>query len=189
VLLRYLASPVELRGDGHVEEIVIGRNRLEPGPDGALRAVPTGETEVLECGLVLRSVGYRGTPLEGVPFDPQRAVIPDDGGRVAPGEYVACWIKRGPSGIIGTNKKDANETCALVLEDAAAGRLPTPADASPDAIETLVAERQPHLIEYAGWEAIDAHERDRGEPHGRPRVKLRTWDELMALGRRPERTG
>jgi len=189
VVLRYLASPVELRGDGRVEEIVIGRNRLEPDAEGALRAVATGDTEVLECGLVLRSVGYRGTPLEGVPFDPGRAVIPNEGGRVAPGEYVAGWIKRGPSGIIGTNKKDANETCALVLEDAAAGHLPVPADASPEAIEALVVERQPHVVEYAGWEAIDAHERDRGEPHGRPRVKLRTWDELMALGRRSERTG
>ena len=185
VRLRYLASPVELCGDGRVEEIVISRNRLEPGPDGSLRAVPTGETEVLECGLVLRSVGYRGTPLEGVPFDPDRAVIPNVGGRVAPGEYCSGWIKRGPSGIIGTNKKDANETAALILSDAAAGLLPTPADPSPETIEALVLERQPHLVEYAGWEAIDAHERDRGVPHGRPRVKLRTWDELMALGRRP----
>jgi ferredoxin--NADP+ reductase len=184
VRLRFLASPVELRGDGRVEEMVIARNRLEPGPDGSLRAVPTGETEVLECGLVLRSVGYRGTPLEGVPFDPDRAVIPNEGGRVAPGEYCSGWIKRGPSGIIGTNKKDANETAALILSDAAAGLLPTPADPSPDTIEALVAERQPHLVEYAGWEAIDAHERQRGEPHGRPRVKLSTWDELMALGRR-----
>ncbi|MDX6376205.1 MAG: ferredoxin/flavodoxin---NADP+ reductase [Gaiellaceae bacterium] len=184
VRLRYLSSPVELRGDGRVQEMVIAHNRLEPGPDGTLRAVPTGETEVLECGLVLRSVGYRGTPLEGVPFDPQRAVIPNEGGRVAPGEYCSGWIKRGPSGIIGTNKKDANETAALVLEDAAAGLLPTPGDPSPEAIEALVLERQPHLVEYAGWEAIDAHERDRGQPHGRPRVKLRTWDELMALGRR-----
>jgi ferredoxin--NADP+ reductase len=184
VRLRYLASPVELRGDGRVEEMVISKNRLEPGPDGKLRAVPTGETEVLACGLVLRSVGYRGTPLEGVPFDPERAVIPNVGGRVAPGEYCSGWIKRGPSGIIGTNKKDANETAALVLEDAAAGLLPTPADPSPEAIETLVVERQPHLVEYAGWEAIDAHERERGQPHGRPRVKLATWDELMALGRR-----
>jgi ferredoxin/flavodoxin---NADP+ reductase len=189
VRLRFLASPLELRGDGRVEEMVIGRNRLEPGPDGALRAVPTGETEVLPCGLVLRSVGYRGTALEGVPFDPRRAIIPNDGGRVRPGEYCSGWIKRGPSGIIGTNKKDANETAALVLEDAAAGRLPAPADPSPDTIEALVAERQPHLVEYAGWEAIDAHERERGEPHGRPRVKLRTWDELMALGRRRQRTG
>ena len=184
VRLRFLASPVELRGNGRVEEIVIARNRLEPGPDGALRAVPTGDTEVLECGLVLRSVGYRGTPLEGVPFDPERAVIPNEGGRVAPGEYCSGWIKRGPSGIIGTNKKDANETAALILEDAAAGLLPTPADPSPGTIEALVLERQPHVVEYAGWEAIDAHERDRGEPHGRPRVKLSTWDELMALGRR-----
>jgi ferredoxin/flavodoxin---NADP+ reductase len=143
---------------------------------------------VLECGLVLRSVGYRGTPLEGVPFDPERHVIPNDGGRVAPGEYCSGWIKRGPSGIIGTNKKDANETAALILEDAAAGLLPTPADPSPDTIEALVAERQPHLVEYAGWEAIDAHERQRGEPHGRPRVKLSTWDELMALGRRASKT-
>ena len=115
----------------------------------------------------------------GAPRDPQRRWP-----RGAAGEYCSGWIKRGPSGIIGTNKKDANETAALILADAAAGLLPTPADPSPDTIEALVAERQPHLVEYAGWEAIDAHERQRGEPHGRPRVKLSTWDELMALGRR-----
>ncbi len=185
VRLRFLASPLELRGDGRVQEIVVGLNRLEPGADGSMRAVATGETEVIECGLVLRSVGYRGTPLEGVPFDPERAIIPNDGGRVAPGEYCSGWIKRGPSGVIGTNKKDANESAQQLLEDAAAKLLPEPADASPATIAGLVAERQPHAVEYDGWLRIDGHERDRGQPHERPRIKLCTWDELMALGRAP----
>jgi ferredoxin--NADP+ reductase len=190
VRLRFLASPLELRGDGRVEEVVVGRNRLEPRPDGSLRAVATGEAEVVPCGLVLRSVGYRGTPLDGVPFDERRAVIPNRAGRVVdasgavvPGEYCAGWIKRGPSGVIGTNKKDATESIELLLEDRAAGLLPQPEAAQAEAVEALVAQRQPHAVEYAGWEAIDAHERDRGSASGRPRIKLCSWDELLAIGR------
>jgi ferredoxin--NADP+ reductase len=190
VQLRFFASPLELRGHGRVEEILVGRNRLEPGPDGSLRAVPTGETEVVPCGLVLRSVGYRGTPLPGVPFDHGHHVIPNDRGRVVdedgqpiPGEYCAGWIKRGPSGVIGTNKKDATESGDLLLADAAEGRLPAPADPSPEGVEELVAQRCPDAIEYTGWLAIDAHERGLGEPHGRPRVKLASWPELLHHGR------
>jgi ferredoxin--NADP+ reductase len=133
VILRFLASPVEIRGDGRVEEVVIARNRLEAGEDGSLRAVPTGEEDVLSAGLVLRSVGYRGTPLEGVPFDERRHLIPNESGRVLdadgnvlPGEYCAGWIKRGPSGVIGTNKMDATESIELLIEDAEAGRLREP---------------------------------------------------------------
>jgi ferredoxin/flavodoxin---NADP+ reductase len=190
VNLRFLASPVELRGDGRVEEVVIARNRLEVGDDGSLRAVPTGETEVLPAGLVLRSVGYRGTPLEGVPFDERRHLIPNEAGRVLdadgavlPGEYCAGWIKRGPSGVIGTNKKDATESIELLVEDAEAGRLRTPEEPSPEAIERLVWERADHVVEYSGWEAIDEHERGSGEPHGRPRVKLTRWEHLLDRAR------
>jgi ferredoxin--NADP+ reductase len=190
VVLRFLASPVELRGDGRVEKVVIARNHLEAGEDGSLRAVPTGETEELEAGLVLRSVGYRGTPLEGVPFDERRHLIPNEGGRVLdadgnvlPGEYCAGWIKRGPSGVIGTNKKDATESIELLVEDAEAGRLREPEEPSAEAIERLVWERADHVVEYAGWEAIDEHERGSGEPHGRPRVKLTRWEHLLDRAR------
>jgi ferredoxin/flavodoxin---NADP+ reductase len=186
VRLRFFASPLELRGRERVEEVVVGQNRLEHR-----RAVPTGETEVIEAGLVLRSVGYRATPLPGVPFDHAHHVIPNDAGRVLdsegrpiPGEYCAGWVKRGPSGVIGTNKKDATESVDLLLADAAEGRLPAPAEPDPAVIEELVARRCPGVVEYDGWLAIDSHERGRGEPHGRPRIKLASWDELLHHGRR-----
>ena len=152
--------------------------RRDAGPDGRLAARATGETELIEAGLVLRSIGYRGSPIPGVPFDERRATVRNDGGRVvdeagAPvaGVYTAGWIKRGPSGVIGTNKKCAQETVDRLLEDLAAGRLPEPAE-EPAGLLAMLEERGVEVVDYAGWEAIDAHERGRGEPHGRPRVKL-----------------
>jgi ferredoxin--NADP+ reductase len=134
---------------------------------------------VIECGLVMRSIGYRGTPLLDVPFDERRGLIRNDGGRVTdgdgrpvPGEYVVGWIKRGPSGVIGTNKKDASETVSKLLEDAEAGRLNEPDKADHDAIEPWLRSIVPGLVTWAGWRAIDTHEMSAGEPHGRPRVKI-----------------
>ena len=131
VELRFLRSPVEILGegeDGPVTGIRVVKNRIENG-----RAVPTGEEEVIACGLVFRSIGYRGVPLGGIPFDDKRGLIRNEGGRVTGdggehecGEYVVGWVKRGPSGVIGTNKKDAADTVAKVLEDRDAGRLNTP---------------------------------------------------------------
>jgi ferredoxin--NADP+ reductase len=190
VTLRYLVSPVEIRGDGRVEEIVLVRNRLEAGPDGAVRAVATEETETIPCSLVLRSVGYRGLPVDGVPFDERSCTIPHREGRAlgedgvaVPGVYCTGWIKRGPSGVIGTNKKDAVETAESVLEDLAAYRLPLPDAGTAAAIDALIAERRPDAIGYTGWEAIDAAERGAGEPAGRPRIKLCSWDDLLATAR------
>ncbi|MCX6411367.1 MAG: FAD-dependent oxidoreductase [Actinobacteria bacterium] len=187
VTLRYLLSPLELRGDGRVEEIVMVRNRLERSDDGSIRAVATDQTETIPCGLVLRSVGYRGLPVEGVPFDEKRCVIPhaegralDATGKPVPGVYCTGWIKRGPSGVIGTNKKDAVETAGALLEDLAAGRLHDAPSPTLEAIEVLVADHRPEAIEYGHWESIDAHERALGDPHGRPRIKLCSWDELLA---------
>ena len=131
---------------------------------------------------MFRSIGYRGTPLEGLPFDERRAVIPNDGGRVIgddgplPGEYVVGWIKRGPTGIIGTNKRDAQETVDMVLEDLDAGRLPAPADPDRDSLDALIAERQPDAVSYAGWQAIDeagALRRRAPRPAAREAVQLR----------------
>ena len=185
LVLRFCASPVELRGDGRVEEVEIVRNRLEPDETGRIRPHPTDERETIPCGLVLRSVGYRGVQLPGVPFDERRGTIPNDRGRVLgpdgqpiPGVYVAGWIKRGPSGVIGTNKKDATETVELLLEDAVAGRLA--AGGGAEAVDALLAERGVAYVLYEGWTAIDEAERAAGEPLGRPRVKLCTWDELLA---------
>jgi ferredoxin--NADP+ reductase len=185
VVLRFLVSPTAITGSDRVEGVELVRNRLE-GDAGRLAAVPTGETETIEAGLVLRSVGYRGVEIPGVPFDESRGTIRNAGGRVLDesGEHVAglyCsgWIKRGPSGVIGTNKKDATETVALLLEDVAAGRLAA-AGHTAEEVDALLDEREVARIEYDGWSSIDAHERGRGEEQGRPRVKLATWDELLA---------
>jgi ferredoxin--NADP+ reductase len=189
LVLRFRVSPVRILGQGRVEAIEVVRNELVAGEDGQIRAVPTGDTEVIPAGLVLRSVGYRGVSLPGVPFDEARGVIPNEagrvlareGGEVVRGVYCAGWIKRGPSGVIGTNKKDAAETVDALLEDARAGLLS--AEAPEESLESLLSERDVELVEYAGWEAIDEHERALGEPRGRPRVKLVTWNELLASAR------
>ncbi len=188
LVLRFLLSPVAIIGDERVEAIELVRNRLEADEGGTLRAVPTGETERLDCGLVFRSVGYRGVPLPGLPFDGSRGTIRNDRGRVTddtgnpvPGVYVAGWIKRGPSGVIGTNKKDATETVELLLEDLHdAPRKGVTAEE----VDRFLAERVPQRVMYEGWTSIDELERAAGEKLGRPRVKLCTWDELLAAAER-----
>ncbi len=179
--LRFCVSPVAILGEERVEAVEVVRNRLVV-EGGQIRAVPTDERETIPCGLVFRSVGYKGVALPGLPFDESSGVIPNDSGRVEPGLYCAGWIKRGPSGVIGTNKKDATETVELLLEDAREGRLPR-SDAGPDALEQLLRERGVDHVAYTGWEAINAAERSKGEPLGRPRVKLPTWEELLAAAR------
>jgi ferredoxin--NADP+ reductase len=186
IVLRFLVSPVEIGGQGKVESITIRRNKLERDEQGVLRPKPTDETETIPVGLVFRSIGYKAIPLEGVPFDERRAVVPNEAGRVLgddgkprPGEYVVGWIKRGPTGIIGTNKRDAQETVNTLLEDLEEGRLPQPQAPDRGELEELLRERKPDLVTYAGWEAIDRAEREAGEPHGRPRVKYTTFEELL----------
>ncbi|MGB7588434.1 MAG: FAD-dependent oxidoreductase [Solirubrobacterales bacterium] len=190
IVLRFLASPVEIQGDGKVGKIVIGRNELaEEG--GTLRAKDTGEREDLECGLILRSVGYKGIPIEGVPFDEKRGLILNEGGRVLDshdaghkvGHYTAGWIKRGPSGVIGTNKKCAQETVNHLLADADEGKLMQPESPEAGAVEELLRERGIRFVSFEDWQAIDQAEVGRGEPHGRPRVKfVRVEEMLEALG-------
>ncbi len=185
--LRFRVSPVAILGEDRVEGIEIVRNRLEPDDRGRIRAVATDDHEVIPCGIVFRSVGYHGVALPGVPFDESAGTMPNRDGRVLdakgepiPGLYCAGWIKRGPTGVIGTNKKDATETVDLVLGDVRAGVLPEP---SSGGIDGLLAERGIEVVTSAGWEAIDAVERARGEEQGRPRVKLCTWGELLAASR------
>ena len=192
--LRFLRSPLEILGDGDdgpVTAIRVAINELVTGDDGRVHAEPTGAEEVIECGLVLRSIGYRGVPVAGVPFDERAGLIPNEGGRVlgddgvCRGEYVVGWIKRGPSGVIGTNKKDAADTVARIVEDAETGRLGA-AERDPDAgraIEAWLQQRVPDHVTWAGWEAIDAHESSLGEPAGRPRVKLVRLDDLFRASR------
>jgi len=182
IVLRFLVSPVAILGEERVEAIEIVRNELVD-EDGRIVARPTGETETIPCGLVLRSVGYQGVALPGVPFDERRAVIPNSGGRVEGAErtYAAGWIKRGPSGVIGTNKKDATETVELLLADAKDGKLKS--GDSTQTLEALLDAKGAAYVEYAGWQAIDAAERAAGEPRGRPRVKLTGWEALLQAGR------
>jgi ferredoxin/flavodoxin---NADP+ reductase len=190
ISLKFRRSPAEILGDDRVEGIRVARNRIEDG-----RAVATGEEEVIGCGLVFRSIGYTGRPVGDVPFDERRGLIRNDGGRVcdesgAPlrGEYAVGWIKRGPSGVIGTNKKDAADTVAKIVEDAEAGMLAEPAADAADCAEWLAA-CAPDAVTWEGWQAIDEHERAAGEPHGRPRIKLVRLADLVAAGRRAVRSG
>jgi ferredoxin--NADP+ reductase len=191
VVLRFLVSPVAIRGAGRVEQIELVHNRLEHGGEGQIRAQATDEHETLDVGLVFRAVGYRGVPIDGLPFDEWKGTVPNEEGRVVdpheqrpvPGLYVAGWVKRGPSGVIGTNKRDAQETVEHLLEDVREGRLPDPERPARAAIEELVRERQPDVVDYVGWEAIDAAEKAAGEPQGRPRVKLTRIAEMVEAAR------
>jgi ferredoxin--NADP+ reductase len=190
--LRFLVSPVELHGDasGRVVGMRLVRNVLVKEKNGALRAAPMGWFEELPVELVFRSVGYRGVPLPGVPFDEARGIIPNVRGRVTlPATYnlptrlyVAGWIKRGPSGVIGTNKADAAETAEAMLEDLGRGEVREPAEPSAAAVERLLRERVPCLITFDDWKKLDALESERGKSGGRPRVKMDEAEMLRKLG-------
>jgi len=188
IYLRFLRSPVEIRGAGKVEAIDIRRNQIVRTDDGAVRARPLDEdVETIECGLVLRSVGYRAVPLPDVPFDERSFVLPNERGRVLtpdgeplPGVYAVGWIKRGPTGILGTNKRDAEETVSCLVEDLRAGAVPEPPRPGRNEIDALLAERKPDLVTVLGWRAIDSNELERGRSERRPRVKLASRDELLA---------
>jgi ferredoxin--NADP+ reductase len=187
IVLRFLLSPLEILGDGRVEGLRVVRNKIELTADGAMVARATEDVDTIEADLVFRSIGYRGVPIPGVPFDERQATIHNVGGRVTDpqtgavlsGVYAAGWAKRGPSGVIGTNKKCARETVDLLLEDAAAGRLSQP-KAGCDELVAQIVDRGVELVNYVGWEAIDAYERRLGESRGRPRVKLVRREELLA---------
>jgi len=201
LILRFLVSPVEILDDGQgaVGGMRLVRNKLYATDTGTLQPKPTGEFEDLPVGLVFRSVGYRGVSLPGVPFNDKWGVILNEKGRVVDperkqpvvGEYTAGWIKRGPTGVIGTNKPDAAETVACMMEDLAADRYLRPTEPSREATERLIRQRQPQCFSYEDWLKLNEVEVRRGEETGRPRVKFtRIEDMLAALGRhsgsRPE---
>ena len=185
VHMHFLARPVELHGDGRLAEVVVERTAL----DGTGSATGTGNTFTIDADLIVRAVGYRGVPIEIVPFDEKRNVIPHIEGRVmrgeelVPGEYVAGWIKRGPTGIIGTNKKDAVATVASLLDDARTGSLPSAKEPDPAAVDTLLAERGIQVVDTAGWRNIDAAERKLGASHGRDRETIDDRAALLAAAR------
>ncbi len=181
--VRFLSRPIELRGDGRVSSVLVERTCLTP--DGGVEG--TGVTEEIAADLVVRSVGYRGIQLDGLPFDERGNVVPHVDGRVTtegapvPGFYVAGWIKRGPTGIIGTNKKDAVATVTSLLEDHAAGRVPEAGE--PGGLPDYLAARGVDVVETSGWDAIDAAERALGASRGRDRTTIHDRDDLLAASR------
>ena len=194
LVMRFLVSPVELLDDGRggVGRMRLVKNRLYATATGTLQPKATGEFDELSVGLVFRSVGYRGVPLPGVSFNDDWGVILNEKGRVLDsqtkqplvGQYTAGWIKRGPTGVIGTNKPDAAETVSGMLEDLARDIHLRPADPTPQAVERMVRERQPQYLSYQDWLKLDDIETGRGKETGRPRVKFtRVKDMLAALGR------
>jgi ferredoxin/flavodoxin---NADP+ reductase len=173
IIFRFLTSPAQVIGDGHVE--------------GLLVAHPGGDTELIATRLILRSIGYRGSPIDGLPFDTAQGVIPGDNGRVlgenglpAHGVYVTGWIKRGPRGVIGTNRRCAEQTVAKLWEDFDAGLLNRNV-AERDALVALLAERTAEPVDWQGWRAIDAAERKRGSEASRPRVKFVDLADMLAV--------
>jgi ferredoxin--NADP+ reductase len=182
IVFRFRTSPVEIKGEGRVESIVLGRNQLVE-ENGRIVAKDTGEREEVPVQLVVRAVGYRGVPTPGLPFDDRSGTIPHTNGRIegSRNEYVVGWIKRGPTGVIGSNKKDSQETVDTLISDLAGADL---ADVDEDYSEKLVEwllERQPKLVTDDHWKVINEYERAAGEPHGRPRVKVTSVAELLRI--------
>jgi ferredoxin/flavodoxin---NADP+ reductase len=196
IVLRFLASPVAIIGDERVQGLEIEHNELYRAEDGTLRPHAAQGRERLACDVVFRAIGYQGVPLPGVPFDAWAGRIPNQGGRVidpargepVSGEYAAGWIKRGPQGIIGTNKPDSQETAEALLADLASGRLEKAGVPSRAVLESLLRERKRDYVSYEDWQLIDQLERERGEPSGAPRLKFSRVEEMLhALGERKER--
>jgi ferredoxin--NADP+ reductase len=187
IVLHFLRSPVEIVGSGRVEGLRVVPNELYRAEGGVLRGRACGPPEELEVGLVFRAIGYQGVPLPGVPFDPASGVIPNATGRIlgeggAPvrGEYVVGWIKRGPRGIIGTNKPDAQETVDALLEDFDAGRLAKEEVPPREVLERLLNERRQDFVSYEDWQLIDMLEQERGQARGeRPRLKFSRVEEML----------
>ena len=189
--IRFLVSPTELIGDnGRVAGIKLVKNELVESDDGAIRPRATGMTETIPVGLVFRSVGYKGNPLPGIPYHESWGTIlneagrvVDDGGDPVIGLYTAGWIKRGPTGVIGTNKTCAQETVGCMVEDLAAGRVNEPEDPSVAGAAALVAKVTDDAVSYEQWLKIDAREVADGEAQGRPRVKITRVAEMLQVAR------
>ncbi|OBG87923.1 NADP oxidoreductase [Mycobacterium sp. E136] len=183
IVFRFRTSPIEIRGDGRVESIVLGRNELVE-ENGRIVAKDTGEREEVPAQLVVRAVGYRGVPTPGLPFDERSGTIPHTGGRVdgSRNEYVVGWIKRGPTGVIGSNKSDSQETVDTLIADLSGAQLSDFDENHSRRLAEWLVERQPKVITDDHWRLIDEYERSAGEPHGRPRVKLTSVAEMLRIG-------
>lgn len=183
--LRFFVSPVELVGDDRVRGIRLAKNRLVSDGKGGVKAEPTSETELLPVGLVFRSVGYKGVPVPGLPFDERAGIIPNEKGRALdadgrpiPGLYVSGWIKRGPTGVIGTNKPDAAETVEALLEDAKAGLLP-PRSQDREHLDALLVSRGVRPVSWQDWQRLDHLEHEHGKPRRAPREKFTRVEEML----------
>ncbi len=187
--LRFLVSPVEIIGDaqGNVKAIKLVKNELYKSEDGSIRPRATEEYEEIPVGLVFRSIGYHGVPLPGVPFHEKWGVIHNDKGRITdleteehiPGLYTTGWIKRGPSGVIGTNKQDSGETVNCIVEDIENGSINLPENPDPQSVTELLRERKPDFVTYEDWLRLNELEIERGKALGKPRQKYTTIDEIM----------
>jgi ferredoxin--NADP+ reductase len=183
IVFRFLSSPVELLGDGRVEQVLVVANHLVRDDSGRLQPRATEKESLLDTGLVLRAIGYRGTPFPGLPFDERLGVIANNAGRVVeangvlPGVYVSGWIKRGAQGVIGSNKKCARDTVRCFFEDIAMGVVTAKNAAD---MCNLIEQRQPHVVDKAAWHRINYQERKLGREQLRPRVKLTSIDSLLS---------
>ena len=173
IVLKFMTAPVEILGDSKVT-----------GLKTVSKTATGKQADTIDAGLIFRSVGYRGAALPGLPFDEARCIIPNARGRVidqdtaTPGIYVTGWIKRGPRGVIGTNKKCALETVQCLLEDSKAGRLER-GEMAGESLETLLDQRKPGWVAMGDWKRIDKRERSAGADQGRHRVKMTSWDKLL----------
>ena len=189
--IRFLVSPTELLGeDGKVTAIKLVKNELVKGDDGSIRPRATDQEETIPVGLVFRSVGYKGQPLPDIPYHESWGTILNEAGRVVDengepvtGVYTAGWIKRGPSGVIGTNKTCAQETVACMVEDLEAGKMLSPEAPAVGAAKALIDSRVPDAVSYAEWQKIDAEEVRRGEAQGRPRIKFTSVSGMLAVAK------
>jgi ferredoxin/flavodoxin---NADP+ reductase len=183
IVFRFRTSPIEIKGDDKVESIVLGRNELVSDDTGRVSAKDTGEREEIPVQLVVRAVGYRGVQTPGLPFDEKNGTIPHAGGRIegSRNEYVVGWIKRGPTGVIGSNKSDSQETVDTLVADLAGAELADFPDDHSEAIAEWLVERQPKVVTDDHWKLIDEHERSAGGTGGRPRVKLTSVAELLRI--------
>ncbi|HHZ79178.1 MAG TPA: NADP oxidoreductase [Candidatus Lambdaproteobacteria bacterium] len=186
----FLASPLEISGDGKVEKIRMVRNQLVKKEDGSLRPQATDKIVEEDAGLVFRSIGYHGKPLADLPFDQKSGTIPNECGQVKDPEngnllrnreYVAGWIKRGPSGVIGTNKQDAVETVHRMLETFLKEKMESGKNVSNPDIVSLLEKRKVEFVSFADWKLLDAHEIEAGQKQGRPRVKLTSIAEMLEI--------
>ena len=186
LVLRFLVSPVAIAGTDRVEAVDIARTRMVVDDDGNAVAEATENIETIDTGLLLRSIGYRGQALVDLPFDARTGTLPNRDGRVTDpatgavlrGTYTAGWIKRGPSGVIGTNRADAASTVEALLDDYRSDRLDAPTGTASDLVG-LVETRQPERVSRVHWQRIDEREAAWGREQGRPRVKFTGTDDML----------